>query len=487
MDSRPLPSPLHHPAASRSGAKRGWREILTWVLLLFALWRGLAMVMHAPLIALANNYDQVRYTACFNLYPVRPGVPPTQLNYQAPLDIYAFQSVPDQSCYLTSDLIFQGSAVGIFRLNETLGGSTEHSVRVLGGLRLVAWILAVFLFGRAFRREGRSDLAIANAAWFAALGTDPVNSILLDSFYAEAGAVFFAYCTVGLLVLNSLRMTGLRLSLLGFATLALGTVKVQHAALPLFMAAAMTLVALSRERRLWPIVGVLMLSAATALVIQNWQMQRSNAMTDSIRLANNVDFVLSALLPASDDASRTASRLGLDPLCAKSSGRSIYTLGEPPEQACPGISQVSRLRSFKLVLTEPATVLGMLGGVPGEILPWIPSYLGLVEGETVAPLPDEFISVNRLFDHRSVLAWLALLSPLVIGAWLLLRRHASAASRTFSAACATIAITVPIVSVYGDGMAEIAKHAHLALNAGCAFLLMGAISLACRNSHRHVT
>jgi hypothetical protein len=487
MDSRPLPPPLHHPVASRSIGKPGWREILTWILLLFALWRGLVIVTHTPLIALANNYDQVRYTACLDLYPVRPGIAPAQLNYQAPLDIYAFQKVSGQDCYFTSDLIFQGATASIFRISEVLGGSTEHSVRVLGGLRFAAWLLVVVLLCAAFRRVGRSDLAVANAAWLASLGLDPVNSVFLNGFYAEAGAAFFAYCMTALLVLNAMRSTWQRLLLLGLATIALGTAKIQHAALPLFIALAVTVVALTRERRLWPAVGLLMLCAVATLAVQSWQMGRADAMSESIRQANNIDFVLTALLPSSDDAARTAASVGIDPLCANSSGRSIYTLGTPPEQACPGISELSRARSVKLLLSEPATVLRMLGRVPAEMLPWIPSYLGLVESKTVAPLPDEFVSVNRLFDRRSALAWIALLSPLIIGGWLLFQRNASAVSRVFSAVTATISITVPIVSVYGDGLAEIAKHSHLALNAGCGFLMAGAVSLACRNGHRHVT
>ena len=75
------------------------------------------------MLALANNYDQVRYTACLGLYPYRPGVPPQQQNYQAPLRTYAFQAQADAVCYWTSDLLFQGAAAAGYRLAEGLGGA----------------------------------------------------------------------------------------------------------------------------------------------------------------------------------------------------------------------------------------------------------------------------------------------------------------------------------------------------------------------------
>src|SRR4051812_46403298 len=44
-----------------------------------------------PLIALANSYDEVRYTACFDLYPERPAeIPPTRNSPEAPYEKYHF-------------------------------------------------------------------------------------------------------------------------------------------------------------------------------------------------------------------------------------------------------------------------------------------------------------------------------------------------------------------------------------------------------------
>lgn len=44
-----------------------WARIALVALALFAIFRGVALVRHDPLLALANNYDQIRYSACLPL------------------------------------------------------------------------------------------------------------------------------------------------------------------------------------------------------------------------------------------------------------------------------------------------------------------------------------------------------------------------------------------------------------------------------------
>jgi hypothetical protein len=117
----------------------------------------------------------------------------------------------------------------------------------------------------------------------------------------------------------------------------------------------------------------------------------------------------------------------------------------------------------------------MLASTPPQLLPWIPRYLGTVADQDMAPLPARFASIDRMFESRGILAWLALLSPCVGWLVLMVRKPEESTALAFSASCAAIAITVPIVSIFGDGRAELAKHSHLALNAGCAFLVAGLV------------
>ena len=453
-----------------------WAAWLAFALFALALVRGVLMLTAQPLVALANNYDQVRYTACFDLYPVRPGVDPTANNYQAPLETYAFTPVPSPFCYWTSDLVFQGAAAVLFAVHEAAGGDANHSVRLLGVLRLAAWLAAATLVSLAFARDGALPAALANLAWLAALGLDPVNSLYLNTFYSEAGALFFAYLTVALTALAAMRATPLRLALLALAAFALGFSKMQHLALPLAVGGAVALAALVRAPSLWRSALALVAGGAIACGVQFAQMQRDESMFDSIRTTNNLDFALTALLPASDDAARTAQRVGLDAACAGHSGKSIYTVGVPPEQACPGVGTLSRGRALGLALTEPMTLVRMLAAVPRDLLPWIPHYLGVVAGGESASLPAGFVTVDRVFARRAAFAWLFLALPAAIALVLLLRRRPSPLALAFAGACAAIALTVPCVSMFGDGLVELAKHSHLALNAGCAAVLALAVA-----------
>lgn len=463
-----MPNP---PLSLPTRAAPRWALWLALALFALALVRGVLMLAAQPLVALANNYDQVRYTGCFDLYPVRPGVDPTANNYQAPLETYAFAPVPNPICYWTSDLAFQGAAAAAFAAHEAVGGDANHSVRQLGILRLAAWLAAAALVSLAFVREGLVHAALANLAWLALLGLDPVNSLYLNTFYSEAGALFFAYLTVALTALVAVRSTPPRLALLALAAFALGFSKMQHLALPLVVGGAVAFAALVRVPSLWRPAFALLAGGVLACGVQYTQMQRGGPMFGSIETANNLDFTLTALLPASDDAARTAQRVGLDAACAAHLGKSIYTVGAPPEQACPGVGTLSRARALGLALTEPMTLVRLVAAIPRDLLPWIPHYLGTVAGEQVAPLPAGFVTVDRLLARRAALAWLLLALPAAFALALLLRRRSSPLALAFACACAAVTLAVPVVSMFGDGLVELAKHSHLALNAGCAAVL----------------
>lgn len=443
-----------------------WPALLVSALLLLAAVRGIAMLLATPLVALANNYDQVRYTACLDLFADRPGQAVDAPSYLAPLQVYSFQPTPGAGCYLTSDLLFQGSAVALYRAAEAAGGAPRHSVRTLGALRLGAWLLAGLLLCRVFWREGAQPVAIAHAAWLALLGFDPLNALYLNTFYAEAGALYFAYLCVALTVLCALRATPLRLLLLAISGVLLGSSKIQHLALPLFIAVALGLSSLRQPLLRRPALALLG-AGFVALLLQWANMQRDVPMFRQIALVNAVNIVLSATLPASGDAARTAQRLALDPLCAASSGKSIYQLQQPAEQACPGIDRFERSR-FVYLLAEPATLARMLASIPAQMLPAIPDYLGKVAGSDNAPLPARFVSIDRVLDP--IMLWPALLAPLLLWLVLLWRATLSPAAMAFAAASTVIAFSVPVVSLFGDGKVELARHAHLGTNAVLAFL-----------------
>src|SRR5215471_1504380 len=62
-----------------------WLAAALVLCLVAGLLRVVPLLTHEPLVALANSYDEVRYTACFDLYPDRAdAVEPTQNSPEAP-------------------------------------------------------------------------------------------------------------------------------------------------------------------------------------------------------------------------------------------------------------------------------------------------------------------------------------------------------------------------------------------------------------------
>src|SRR5207253_9703150 len=87
------------------------------------LLRVLPLLVHEPLIALANSYDEVRYSACFDLYPDRPGEnDPTRNSPEAPYSHYVFAENPAPMCYWSTELLFQAAVAGVYHLQHRLAG-----------------------------------------------------------------------------------------------------------------------------------------------------------------------------------------------------------------------------------------------------------------------------------------------------------------------------------------------------------------------------
>src|SRR5512140_343184 len=207
---------------------------------LLGVWRGGALLLHEPLLAYANSYDEVRYSACFDAYPDRPrDVGVEQNSPQAPYARFAFQT-QDRGrslCYWSSESLPQALVVAGWLLAEAFGGATSHPVRELGLLKfglLAALNLALSL---AWWRR-RPAAALANAALLPCVLADPANTLYASTFYAEFTALTALYATVGLTMLFADRSrTSWRMLLLACAAFALGMSKLQHLALPLLLAA----------------------------------------------------------------------------------------------------------------------------------------------------------------------------------------------------------------------------------------------------------
>jgi hypothetical protein len=442
-----------------------WSWLLLGMLAALALVRGAGFVLHRPLLALANNYDQIRYSVCLDLAPWRPGEPADRANPQAPLSRYAFQPLPADVCVWTSDLLFTAPVALAWRLSEHLGSRTVHSVQRLGEWRLLLWLLVAAAATAAFVRAGRPDIAAAHLLWLALVGMDPANLVYFPTFYAEAAALFgFYLCTIaGAVALLRPTLLALAGAALGAAILA-GS-KFQHLLLPLLLGAALWLGGGRATRHVALAVG---LGGLLGFALQVGNVVRDTPTMQGIATTNRANFVLSVLLPETGDRERVERVLGLEAECAAYAGANVYAMPLPVGQICTRAAHWSALQPWWLLLSDPPALARALARVPALLLPWIPP-LGLVEGGEHAPLPPGQPSLSGLFGADRSIALALLLLPWLLFAGCRVRRAAPAA-RAFALMCASGSSGVALVALFGDGDVEFAKHAQLSLDYALASL-----------------
>lgn len=469
----PLPVPFSPP-----------RFALPLIVLAFAiaLLRALPLLAHTPLLAVANSFDQARYTGCFELFPDRPApIRPDENSPNAPFEFYRFQVNPVRLCYGSSELIGQAAAVAIYTLQEAQGVE-RHSVRWLGAGRLLVLSLLVAAFCRAWWRRGVWPAAVANAAIFAAVLSDPANTLYFNTFYAEATALIAAYALINLVLLQSDRERSRRgIALLAGAALLLATSKIQHLVLPL--ALSLAVLGFGRwHRGSWPWQGwALLAGAVIGCAFQFAQLSRSDTMMASIRSYNRSNIVFTGLLPAVADPLATTRRLGLPDACAAHRGKSAWQLPGLAEEVCPGMEKLGRLDFLREFLREPAALVRFAGNGIAVLNPWLPRNLGLVEGEVLGKLPAGFVSASNLLEPRPWLRYLLFALPLLAGLMALRQRD------RFAQLSLLLAVLMPAtfgVTVFGDGLADVAKQGHLIFNAAlcwvCAAAVVGLAALQWR-------
>lgn len=455
------------------------RLALILIVLAFALGllRAVPLLTHAPLLAIANSFDQARYTGCFELFPDRPpAIRPDENSPNAPFEFYRFQVNPVRLCYGSSELLSQAAAVGVYKLEESQG-IERHSVRWLGGLRLIVLTALVALFCRAWWKRGLWPAALANAVVFAAVLTDPSDTMYFNTFYAEATALFAAYALFKLILLHADGpRTKSGIALLALAALALATSKIQHLVLPLCLSIAV--LAFGRwHRGRWPWQGwALLAGAVIGCAFQFAQLTRADPMMASIRSFNRSNLVFTGLLPAVSDPLATTQRLGLPADCAAHAGKSAWQLPGLAEDVCPGMEKLGRANIVVEFLREPLALLRFFRNGVAVLNPWLPRNLGHVEGEILGKLPPTFVSWNGLLDRHAGLRYFVFALPLLAGFAALRRRNRFA---LFGLLAAVLPLATFGITIFGDGLADVAKQGHLIFNTSLSFACVAIVLGAC--------
>lgn len=470
--------------------KQAALRVLTIVVLLLGTYRGIALLIHEPLLAMANNYDMIRVQACVDIYPARPNnVPPWTNSPEAPIKRYRFLSVSQQSFFLTSETLFAFLAKPLMWLESTLAGTETFSIRWAGTVKLTVLLALGWSFSFAWMRRQAVWTALLNALAVSGILLDPANTLYLNGFYAEFSAVIFAYAVIAgtTMALDRKEAGTLFGILLSVAVIGLCLSKIQHAAAGMALAVALMVVRLTRRSVPARLIGSLLIGALIGLAIQAVHI-RSNAL-ETMRLVSMTNALFATILPLSENPLSVTNALGLPPRCAEYPGLSWWhpPISQRAEQhPCPEAASVPYRRWFALALRDPGLMLRLFAGGLGHIRPWLGNrtpggmiYLGLVERDVLADLPSAWFTLSRPLDKLSnwqfSLFFVASILALPLFLWL---GGKESKLPGVLAMQALLAYASYISILFGNGYMDMAKVANLVMNAILSFWLIALARLS---------
>ncbi|MEO7935051.1 MAG: hypothetical protein ABIR27_02225 [Dokdonella sp.] len=459
--------------------RTGLYRRITWLLLAIAIVRGLLIVASDPLLAVANNYDQIRVQACLGAFPDRDAaIPPGTESPQAPYERFRFIYDVGAPCFMTSELLFAWAAWPAMQIEQGLRSDRSFSIRWKGGLQFVFWLwLATWCTCRLIRVQ-RPDLALGHAAVCAIVVTDPGNFLYLNTFYGEPSAILFCYSLlIGILVYlaQAKRPANGLLVAIALSAFFLATSKLQHMMVPLLIwliVACCGIVARKLPKALLVALAIGGLSGAGAQAIN-----MNAASNQSVRSANLIDTLFSAMLPNASDPQTLLADLDLPVECLAQSGKSWYSPGMASRQHCPQVFEIRHHELLLAALLDPRMLVKTIrGGIPFADS-WIPSNLGLVEGEKDGGLPWWAPSWNCVITRLDlILLGLLVGLPAVAFVMILLRRaNNQLAGNVIALGLSALPLLIFMTSVFGDGYVDLPKHSQL----GTACMLAAIVVVTC--------
>jgi hypothetical protein len=443
----------------------GYRN-LAWFLLGLALLRGLLVLASDPLLAIANNYDQIRVQGCIGAYPDRPAeTPPQTGSPEAPFSRYRFIGDVGSPCFVSSEALFAWAAWPAMWLEQSLRSDRTFSVRWKGGLQFILLFLIAAWSTRRLLALKRQDLAAGHAAIFALVVCDPGNLLYFNTFYGEAAAILSCYgLLVGVLVGLACEQRASRssLCLVGLSAVVLATSKIQHLIVPLLILVAIAVSASWARRMPGRLLVVLLLGGLTGASVQ-W-LNRAASENEGIRSANLIDTLFTALLPSAGDPAQLLARLELPSHCIEQSGESWYTPGMLQHERCPEVFKLEHHDLILAALRDPLMTYNALRGGIRHLRPWIPSQLGVVEGGLRSGLPwwapswNTFLNVPGQGVFFVILLGLPGLAALLV---CIRRNPGQSATNAVLLSLGGLPLCIFVVSVLGDGYVDLSKHAQL--------------------------
>lgn len=443
-----------------------------WLLVLLVtagLLRAGWLLWHQPLLAYANNYDQVRYTACLQVYQVNPTMPVGQQTPDAPLEYWQHDATVESSCYWTSDVLFIAVARALSQGERWLGGDGHVSIRWIGSLRLLLAALGLVWVLNSLWRAGRSEVAAALAAVWALVFCDPALTLYANGFYADFSGFTGLLWSSALLLLAWVRpLTRGESGFLFAATLLLVMAKIQYAPVALGAALAVATAAIWRPRLRRGLV-VLLPAAALGFAIQVVNAVRPDPFMQKLGEVSRSNTVFNAVLGQSDDPVHTAALMGLDAECAEFAGKHFFNLPGAPTEVCPSFAQFSRSRLLAVFADQPLLYPRMIGAALLHLNPWIVTDLGHVAGTRYGQVP--LWSLSRVLAAWPRLTLFLPLLPLGLAAALWLLRRAPPLAFAASLWTGALIGVGTAFAAIGDGVAFFGRQGGFVLALACGWLV----------------
>jgi len=456
---------------------------LAIVLLIAGFVRIGALVLHDPVLGYANQFDEGRTSACIGLWPDLPEPARYEAHREAPVARYVEGARRLPECYASTEVVFAGASMLAWRTAVAAGLADPRAMdtRFLGGVKALVLIALAIAFTIALREH--PFWLVAHAAIFALVLADPFVTLWMNTLYTEFSAVLCGYaCVILVLLLCCVRPD--RRKIYGFLALAmigLGMSRQQHAFLPLCLALLMIPVGW-RYRPGW--TATIVLLAVAIAVLQSFVPRPA-----TVRAANNVDVVLGTLLPLASDQGRALVVLRLPERCAGSIGATWYVaMGEVLAERCPEAATLPRGNVIDLLLHEPSVAVRAMAKAAPLLRTTVLRYLGIeagarfatIEGERPLPVRSLVIWLEQLplWVHLGWQLFLVALLPVAALVWLVFSaRGGGSAGPLVGAALAGIFSYAFATSVLGDGLVEVARHAHLGMVAALSLLIVIALTL----------
>ncbi len=467
-------------------------NLLACFILVLATLRAFTFWAADPMLAYANNYDQIRTLKVFGLHPKDSPKALYERTPEHPWRYFVQADTWHKPVYPSSDLIFKSLQFGTMAALGASDGAMD--IKIATAPVLLGWLLGVWLI---FRKLAARPLAALGFAGWILVAADPINLLFLNTWYAEFSAFAVTTLFVGIAWLWLFQLVSLRKALVwGAVCLAFVSLNRNQYMflLPAVALLATIALALSRPRGRPSAVSVVkgVLICAVCLVpvlVYNAAARKQISAENS---ANRIDTVFGALLPASQNPARMLEHMGLPPQCLQFSGQTWYsTPREQYEAHCPKIMALSLVRIAKAVALEPSPLVTIIGNIAQRHRGFLQRYIGHIEGvenayiDTASGIPPYYQSIDPLIQRLSaqaaaLLIYAAALGPAfaALAAWWL-RQRRWAFMFLLNGLLFNYAL---FSSILGDGYMEVERHAILCFSFGAMFFVLLAISAVALSS-----